>query len=98
MKRAAVDDHAVAEGGHIKKDGSRFWANFITVALKDGTGDLQGFARVVRDFSGRHEKDEELRRSRGRLRMLPAESTIAGIVSGEFDRVREANDAFLNLQ
>ena len=28
---------------------------------------------------------------------VPAESTIAGIVSGEFDRVPEANDAFLDL-
>ena len=81
----------------MKKDGSRFWANVITMALKDENGDLQGFARVVRDFSDRHERDEKLRRSRARLRPLPAESTIAGIVSGEFDRIPEANDAFLDL-
>ena len=31
------------------------------------------------------------------VRPLPAESTIAGIVSGEFDRIPEANDAFLEL-
>ena len=67
------------------------------MALKDGNGDLQGFARVVRDFSDRHERDEKLRRSRALLRPLPAESTIAGIVSGEFDRIPEANDAFLEL-
>jgi formate hydrogenlyase transcriptional activator len=51
----------------------------------------------VRDFSDRHERDEKLRRTRARLRPLPAESTIAGIVSGEFDRIPEANDAFLDL-
>ena len=28
---------------------------------------------------------------------MPAESTIAGIVSGEFDRIPEANDAFLEI-
>ena len=33
-------------------------------------------------------------RTSGRSR---AESTIAGIVSGEFDRIPEANDAFLEL-
>jgi PAS domain S-box-containing protein len=38
-----------------------------------------------------------LRRSRARQRPIPAESTIAGIVSGEFDRIPEANDAFLDL-
>ena len=80
----------------MKKDGVRFWANVITVALKDENGDLQGFARVVRDFSDRHERDEKLQRSRARRR-LPAESTIAGIVSGEYDRIPEANDAFLEL-
>ena len=67
------------------------------MALKDENGELQGFARVVRDFSERHERDEKLRRSRARLRPIPAESTIAGIVSGEFDRIPEANDAFLEL-
>ena len=30
-------------------------------------------------------------------RPVPAESTIAGVVSGEFDRIPEANDAFLEL-
>ena len=97
LKRAAAEGHVGGEAWHVKKDGSRFWASVITMALKDGNGDLQGFARVVRDFSDRHERDEKLRRSRALLRPLPAESTIAGIVSGEFDRIPEANDAFLEL-
>jgi len=97
LKRAAGEGHTGSECWHVKEDGSRFWANVITMALKDANGDLQGFATVVRDFSDRHERDEKLRRSRARLRPLPAESTIAGIVSGEFDRIPEANDAFLDL-
>ena len=97
LKRAAAEGHLGAEGWHIKKGGERFWANVITMALKNEDGDLQGFARVVRDFSDRHERDEKLRRSRARLRPVPAESTIAGIVSGEFDRIPEANDVFLEL-
>src|SRR5579872_4540992 len=97
LKRASGEGHAGTEGWHTKKDGSRFWANVVTTALKDENGDLQGFARVVRDFSDRHERDEKLRRSRARLRRIPAESTIAGIVSGEFDRIPEANDEFLEL-
>jgi formate hydrogenlyase transcriptional activator len=97
LKRAADEGHVGAEGWHVKKDRSRFWANVITTALKDEKGDLQGFARVVRDFSDRHERDEKLRRRRARLRPLPAASTIAGIVSGVFDQIPEANDAFLEL-
>ena len=97
LKRTAGEGHLGAESWHVKKDGSRFWANVITMALKDQNGDLQGFARVVRDFSDRHETDEKLRRSCARLRRIPAESTIAGIVSGEFDRIPEANEVFLEL-
>ena len=64
---------------------------------KGENGELQGFARVVRDFSERRKRDQKLRRTRARLRPFPVETTIAGIVSGEFDRIPEANDAFLEL-
>jgi PAS domain S-box-containing protein len=97
LERAAAEGHFGNEGWQVKGDGSRFWANTITMALRDEDETLQGFARVVRDFSERHEQDEKLRRSRARVRPIPAESTIAGIVAGEFDQIPEANDAFLNL-
>jgi formate hydrogenlyase transcriptional activator len=95
--RIAAEGHMGTEGWHVKKDGSRFWANAITMALKDTGGELQGFATVVRDFSDRHERDEKLRRSRARLRPIPLQATIAGIVSGEYDHIPEVNDAFLDL-
>ena len=97
FKRAADEGHTGTEGWRDRKDGSRFWANAITLALKDANGDLQGFARVVRDFSDRHERDEKLLRSRARIRPIPLQSTIAGIISGEFDCVPEMNDTFLEL-
>ncbi len=95
--RATVEGHIGVEGWRVRKDGSRFWANAITMALKDANGVLQGFARVVRDFSERHEKDEKLQRSRARIRPIQSQSTVAGVVSGEYDSVPEANDAFLEM-
>lgn len=97
LNRSSAEGHFGAEGWHVKKNGSRFWANVITMALRDEQGRLQGYARVVRDFSERHERDERLRRSLARTRTLPEQSSVAGIVSGEFDRIPEANDAFLDL-
>ncbi len=97
LRRADSEGHFGAEAWSRKKDGSQFWANVITLALKDEHGDLQGFARVVRDFSERHERDEKLRRSRARVRPAPVQSAIVGIISGEYDCTPEANDAFLDL-
>jgi formate hydrogenlyase transcriptional activator len=97
FKRAAAEGHMATEAWHIKSDGSRFWANSITLALKDNDGELRGYARAVRDFSGRHDRDEKLRKVLARIRPVPATSTRAGVVSGEFDRIPEANDTFLDM-
>jgi formate hydrogenlyase transcriptional activator len=97
LKRAAAEGHLGNEGWHLRKGGARFWANVITMALRQENGALQGFARVVRDFSDRHARDEKLRGSRARIRPIQSQSTIGGVVSGEFDCVPEVNDAFLEL-
>jgi PAS domain S-box-containing protein len=97
LHRALVEGHNGMEEWQVRKDGSRFWAGVITVALKDGQGEVQGYAGVARDFSGRHETEERSRRGRALSRPLAAESSVAGIVSGEFDHIRQANDIFLDL-
>ena len=99
LNRAAEQGHFGSEAWHIGKDGSRFWANALTVALRSEDGQLQGFARVVRDFSKRHAAKANLQKH-GSVHLLterPEESTIAGVVSGEFDRILQANDAFLQI-
>lgn len=97
LNRAAVEGHFANESWHERKDGSRFWANAVLMALRDERGELQGFAGVVRDFSERHERDEKLRRNRARKRPMPGESTVSGVASGEYDLIIEANDAFLKM-
>jgi formate hydrogenlyase transcriptional activator len=97
LRRAASQGHFGSEGWHSRGDGTRFWASAMTMALRDSDGQLQGFARVERDFSARHEQHEKLLRSRARVGPVPSGAAIAGIVSGEFDRISEANDAFLDL-
>ena len=97
LKKSNAYGHYADETWCMKKNGERFWANIITLALKDDNGQLQGFGKVVRDFSQRRERDETLRRIRSRLQIAVVETAIAGIVSGEFDRIPEANDAFLEM-
>ena len=97
LRRATVEGHFGGEGWHQKKDGSRFWADVLTMALKDEEGELQGFARVVRAAGKGYRADGKSTQNDGRPKPLPAGSTIIGIVSGEFDRVTEASDSFLAM-
>lgn len=97
LRRAAEDGHSGDECWGMKKDRSRFWANVITTPLRNAKGELQGYARVVRDFSERRVRDEKLRSSRSRLRVPAVETAIAGLVSGEYDQIPEVNDTLLNL-
>ncbi|HXJ44232.1 MAG TPA: sigma 54-interacting transcriptional regulator [Bryobacteraceae bacterium] len=97
LKRAETEGHFGNEGWCMRKDGSRFWANVITSAVRDPDGRLRGFARAVRDFSDRRERDQKLRETREHIRSAPVNPAVAGIVSGEFDRIPEANDAFLDM-
>ncbi|MCX6612842.1 MAG: sigma 54-interacting transcriptional regulator [Acidobacteria bacterium] len=95
FQRAESSGHIGSEGWQVRRDGSRFWANTILMALRDSEGGLQGFARVVRDFTDRHNRDEKLRQTRGPIRPPASRSSIIGVMSGQLDHLSEVNDAFL---
>jgi PAS domain S-box-containing protein len=97
FSRTIQEGRLIAEGWQLRKDGARFWASMIAVPMHDKNADLQGFAVVVRDFSDRRQRHEQLRRGGAAGHPAPFESAIVGVVSGEFDRIPEANDAFLEL-
>ncbi len=46
-----------------RKDGSRFWADVTVTPVFDRDGNLEGYAKVVRDVTERRNQDEALRRS-----------------------------------
>jgi len=50
---AARDGRFEDEGWRVRKDGTRFWANVIVTALRDGEGKVVGFAKVTRDLTER---------------------------------------------
>ncbi len=58
------------EGWRVRKDGSRFWANVVITALRDGSGLLRGFGKVTRDLSDRRATEERLRESEERFHSL----------------------------
>ncbi|MBV9470624.1 MAG: PAS domain S-box protein [Abitibacteriaceae bacterium] len=85
------------EGWRVRKDGSRFWANIVFTALRDETGQLQGFSQVTRDITERKQAEDALRQSESRFRRLTSANIIGIIISDLAGNIAEANDNFLNL-
>jgi PAS domain S-box-containing protein len=97
LDRASSASYSGVEGWHVRNDGSRFWANAITMALHDEQTRLQGFARVVRDFTDRHQAAEASEALSPVHFAAPARPKVVGVASGELDGDPEMNDALLDL-
>ncbi|HEX8552352.1 MAG TPA: PAS domain-containing sensor histidine kinase [Abditibacteriaceae bacterium] len=53
LRTAVTQGRAVDERWHVRKDGSRFWANGIITPLYDPSEKLRGFCKIMRDFTER---------------------------------------------
>src|SRR5215218_8977692 len=60
LKTAAEKGRASDDRWHVRHDGSYFFANGVTTALRDAGGTLHGFIKIMRDRTDRKRLDEEL--------------------------------------
>ena len=60
MRLASVSGRAEDTRWHLRKDGSRFWANGVMLGLRDGEH-LVGLAKIVRDDTDLRQTDQLLR-------------------------------------
>jgi len=49
MQEAREKNSVREESWHLRKDGSRFWGAGVLTALRDNSGELRGFVKVLRD-------------------------------------------------
>src|SRR6266852_1510429 len=59
LKLATAEGRSEDEGWRIKKDGERFWANEVITALREQSGVLCGFGKVMRDLTERKRAEEK---------------------------------------
>jgi PAS domain S-box-containing protein len=72
LETARAEGRIQDEGWRLRKDGSRFWANTVITALRDGDGFVRGFVKVTQDLTKRREAEESLKQSEEIFRLLVA--------------------------
>ncbi len=82
LEVAAMAGSAEEEGWRVRKDGSQFWASVVITALRDPSGDLRGFAKVVRDITERRRQQEALDQSRATMAQLQKMEAIGQLTGG----------------
>ena len=53
LREAMLNRRTEVRGWRVRKDGTRFWAEAVVTSLRDASGRMRGFAKVVRDLSDR---------------------------------------------
>jgi PAS domain S-box-containing protein len=86
LATAAALGRAEDERWHVRKDGSRFWASGVVTPVRDQTGKLIGFSKVMRDMTERNKLTEE----RDRFFALSVDMLCIVRLDGRFQRVNPA--------
>ena len=88
------------EGLRVRKDGTKFWANVVLDAIRDGEGVLIGFAKITRDITERKRAEETLERTREALvqsQKMEAIGHLTGGIAHDFNNLLMAIQGSLEL-
>ncbi len=75
MRLALAEGRSEDQRWHVRKDGSRFFANGLLMLLRDESGEPHAFAKILRDDTARHTAEGGLRRAHDELERRVGERT-----------------------
>jgi PAS domain S-box-containing protein len=75
LRLAASRGQHEVNGWHRRRDGSRYWAHSLLIALRDDDGELRGFAKITRDMTDAKRLDDLMRNINEELENRVAERT-----------------------
>lgn len=90
LQTAANEGKFEAEGWRMRKDGTRFWAHVVIDPIRDGNGDLIGFAKITRDITDKKQTAEALEQMRAALfqsQKMEAIGKLTGGVAHDFNNL-----------
>jgi PAS domain S-box-containing protein len=93
LEIAAHESRYEAEAWHMRKDGSRFWANVVVHPVTDKEGKSVGFFEVTRDITAKRDQEEELQRVRAALahsQKMEAVGQLTGGIAHDFNNLLTA--------
>ena len=70
LEVARREGRVESEGWRVRKDGSRFWALAVLDAVRDGAGQVIGFAKITRDITNRQAAQQALLEAERHFRLL----------------------------
>jgi len=98
LEEASLTGRYEEEGWRIRKDGTRFWANVVITAIRDGHGKVTGFSKVTRDLTERRRAEERLKRANEELEKRVAQRTIElSHAKQSLEAAMRSRDEFLSI-
>jgi PAS domain S-box-containing protein len=84
LTRAETQGRAANERWHVRNDGTRFWGSGFVEPLRDPSGAMQGFVKIMRDNTERQQAEAERAELLAREQAARAEAEAANRAKDEF--------------